>query len=30
MHVGIFLEEARPGSTPAGAFKDTFELVEAA
>ena len=30
MHVGIFLEEARPGSTPAGAFQDTFELVEAA
>jgi len=30
MHVGIFLEEARPGSTAAGAFQDTFELVEAA
>jgi len=30
MHVGIFLEEARPGSTAAEAFQDKFDLVEAA
>jgi alkanesulfonate monooxygenase SsuD/methylene tetrahydromethanopterin reductase-like flavin-dependent oxidoreductase (luciferase family) len=30
MHVGIFLEEARPGSTAAAAFHDKFEMVEAA
>jgi alkanesulfonate monooxygenase SsuD/methylene tetrahydromethanopterin reductase-like flavin-dependent oxidoreductase (luciferase family) len=30
MHVGIFLEEARPGSTPAAAFDDKFDLVDAA
>ncbi|HEU5195681.1 MAG TPA: LLM class flavin-dependent oxidoreductase, partial [Methylomirabilota bacterium] len=30
MHVGIFLEEARPGSTPAQAFEDKFDMVDAA
>jgi alkanesulfonate monooxygenase SsuD/methylene tetrahydromethanopterin reductase-like flavin-dependent oxidoreductase (luciferase family) len=30
MHVGIFLEEARPGSTAAAAFHDTLDLVDAA
>src|SRR3989442_12219487 len=30
MHVGIFLEEARPGSTPAAAFQDKFDMVDAA
>src|SRR5678815_4577627 len=30
MHVGIFIEEARPGSTPAEAFQDKFDLIDAA
>ncbi|PYM24258.1 MAG: hypothetical protein DMD78_09490 [Candidatus Rokuibacteriota bacterium] len=30
MHVGIFLEEARPGSTAVTAFQDKFDTIEAA
>src|SRR5918995_1914483 len=30
MHFGIFLEERRPGGTDLGAFKETWELAEAA
>jgi alkanesulfonate monooxygenase SsuD/methylene tetrahydromethanopterin reductase-like flavin-dependent oxidoreductase (luciferase family) len=30
MHVGIFIEEARPGSSPAEAFQDKFDTIDAA